>query len=91
MVRFFDVMSNAGIRDSFLAERMGYDRAAFSRMKQRPPGHIPMRFAEAGTRVLREIGLRKPDGSPYEVADLFFDSIVTDEDTSSSSVTEVAD
>lgn len=67
---FFEIVARAGLRQSELSRRMHQHPSIFTRLKNgnaRPT----YQFMDGAVQALREIGLRKPDGSEYTVDDLF--------------------
>jgi transcriptional regulator with XRE-family HTH domain len=67
---FFEIIAQAGIKQRELARRMNQDPSVLTHVKN---GKTPSyRFMDGAARALRDIGLRKADGSHYTVDELFF-------------------
>jgi hypothetical protein len=90
MCLFFRIVENARIEQKRLATLMEISEATFTRVKRGQRGVSP-KFAEAATRALREIGIRKPDGSEYDQLTLFFDQMDTSVTNMIPDVTQAAD
>lgn len=67
---FFDLVERTGLVEKRVAILMGYERTTYAKAKA---GIIPVtsKFARRATHALNLLGLRKQDGTPYTVSDLF--------------------
>lgn len=74
---FFEMVERSGIVQKRLAALMGISQEHFSKVKA---GKVPAtaKFQRQAVNALTLLGFRRPDGLPYEIADLFFSSVVSE-------------
>jgi transcriptional regulator with XRE-family HTH domain len=90
MCLFFDIVENARIEQKRLATLMGVSEATFTRVKKGQRS-ISGKFAEAATRAIAEIGIRRPDGAEYNQMDLFSAHVDTPVSNRNTEVSVAAD